>query len=574
MPSFRKDGIFFLPLCVMKIIKKIFLGIFIILTTSIIYLVIDAQISPPDIMDKSSLNETRTEEANNFYKIKNNWLRKNTNGIWEMYVEGSPFEMGVYEGKLSKELIKIQEEAFVEQISILIPSKSYQKFLRYFIGIFNRDIDEYIPKEYQEEIYGMSKSTSDEFNYIAPNYQRMLNYHGAHDIGHALKDLAMVGCTSFGVNMNNNDSNMLIGRNFDFYVNDDFAKNKLVCFAKPDSGYKFMYYTWASFIGVVSGMNEKGLTVTINAAQSDIPTKAAMPISILARQILQYAQNIEEAKALAEKADIFVSESILIGSSQDDNVAIIEKSPSQQGFYSTTESSIVCPNHFQSETFANDENNIENIKESASNYRFKRCWQLINNYDSINYTQVAKILRDTKGIDDKNIGIGNEKAMNQLISHHSIIFKPKELKVWVSTPPYQLGKYIMYDLNKIFNLGNTVTENTQIIDTSFTIPIDSFLYSQDYKKRLKFVELRHKIWLSLWNDEPINDADKVMKEIVESNPEYYLSYYEAGDYYFHFEQYKRAKENYDICLTKLFENESQRTHVLENLEKIEELKNN
>ena len=570
MPSLQKDGIFFLSLPMMKIIKKIFFGIFIILIFSIIYLVIDAQISPPEIKDTSALNVKRTKQAENFYKIKNNWLRKNSNGIWEMYIEGSPFEMGVYEGKLSKELIKIQEEAFVEQISIIIPSKSYQKFLRYFIGIFNRDIDEYIPEEYLEEIYGMSKSTSDEFNYIAPNYQRMLNYHGAHDIGHALKDLAMVGCTSFGVNMNNNDSNMLIGRNFDFYVNDDFAKNKLVCFAKPDSGYKFMYYTWASFIGVVSGMNEKGLTVTINAAKSDIPTKAAMPISILARQILQYAQNIDEAKALAKKAEIFVSESILIGSAQDDNVAIIEKSPTKQGFYSTTESSIVCPNHFQSKTFENDENNIENIKESASNYRFKRCWQLINNYDSIDYLQVAEILRNTKGLNNKNIGIGNEKAMNQLISHHSIIFKPKELKVWVSTPPYQLGKYIMYDLNKVFNLKN-ITAKTEINDTSFTIPVDSFLYSNDYKNRLKFVELRHKIWLSLWNDEPINDANKVMKEIIDSNPEYYLSYYEAGDYYFHFKQYEKAKRNYDICLTKLFENQGQRRHVLENLKKIEEL---
>ena len=129
----------------------------------------------------------------------------------------------------------------------------------------------------------------------------------------------------------------------------------------------------------------------------------------------------------------------------------------------------------------------------------------------------------------------------------------------------------MYDLNKIFNLTGNLFKNTEINDTMFTIPVDRFLFSDDYKKRLKFVEIRHKIWLSLWNNEPINNADILMKDIVKSNPEYYLSYYEAGDYYFHFKNYKKAKENYDICLTKVFENESQRRHVIENLE---EIKNN
>ena len=87
---------------------------------------------------------------------------------------------------------------------------------------------------------------------------------------------------------------MIIGRNFDFYVGDHFSENKIVSFEKPADGFKFMYVTWGGFIGVVSGMNEKGLTVTINAAKSDIPSGSATPVSLVAREILQYAENIQE----------------------------------------------------------------------------------------------------------------------------------------------------------------------------------------------------------------------------------------------------------------------------------------
>jgi len=235
-----------------------------------------------------------------------------------MYVEGKPFERGVINGKLSKELVVAQEDFFNEQICKLVPSQSYRNFLKYFIAWFNRNLEKNISQEYKEEIYGVSESASDKYQYIGSNYQRILNYHSAHDIGHALQNMALVGCTSFGTwNSKSKDSNMIIGRNFDFYVSDKFARDKIVAFFAPSEGYKFMSVTWGGFIGVVSGMNEKGLTVTINAAKSDVPSGSATPVSLVAREVLQYAGNIKEAIAIARSRKMFVSESFLVASAAD-----------------------------------------------------------------------------------------------------------------------------------------------------------------------------------------------------------------------------------------------------------------
>lgn len=549
-------------------LKKFLLGFAIAIAAFIIafliYFKIAVTITPPEPNDLSILDLERIKIGNDFYVCANSWLKKSNTGLWELYIEGDAFERGVINGKLTKELIEIQEEAFVEQINKMISSKFYLNFLKYFVAWFNRNINNYITDEYLLEIYGVSLSASDEFLYIAPNYHRILDYHAAHDIGHALQDMNMAGCTSFSAWGNKTkDSSLIVGRNFDFYVGDEFAKNKIIMFVNPDNGYKFMMVTWAGMIGAVSGMNEKGLTVTINAAKSVIPLEAKTPISILAREILQYTSDIDEAYAIAKKREIFVSESLMIGSVEDNKTAIIEKTPERLGLFETDENYIICSNHFQSDVFSNDSLNLKNIKESSSIYRYKRVDELIAKFPEISVNDAAEILRDQKGLKNKNIGMGNEKAINQLIAHHSVIFEPAKKLAWISVGPFQLGEYVCYNMDKIFNDFVALRKKIEIYETTLTIPADSFLYSQDYQNFIKFKEISQLIQSSIENNEKIVFPDK---NYISTNPEFFMTYSLLGDYYKKSKQYDKAIEYYNIALKKEIPTLQEKEKIIEKRE--------
>jgi len=429
------------------------------------------------------------------------------------------------------------------------------------IGFFNRNLDKNVKEEYLEEIYGVSGSASPKYQYLGNNYQRILNYHAAHDIGHAVQNLALVGCTSFGTwGTMSQDSTMIIGRNFDFYVGDKFAEDKIVAFFNPKQGHKFMTVTWGGFVGAVSGMNDQGLSVTINAAKTDLPTGSATPVSIVTREILQYAKNIEEAIAVAKSRKMFVSESFLVASANDNKAVIIEKTPDALDVYDPRKDFIVCANHFQSPSLSKTKMNMEQENESASMYRYKRLTQLLDANGKNTVQKTINILRDQKGLNGANIGMGNEKAINQLIAHHSIVFEPKKLLVWISTSPWQLGDYVAYDLNKIFALQG-LKENKEIADSSLTIAPDSFLLTSAYKNFIVFRTLKQHIM----------DGGKVnVDSLIASNPEFYNAYVLAGDYLYKQKNYAAALRNYQTALTKVIATKKEEDHINEQIKKINE----
>jgi predicted choloylglycine hydrolase len=497
----------------------------------------------------------RVVAADHFYVADDSWLLKNKHGLWEMYVAGNAIERGNKIGLLSQELIVKQEDAIIEYIKKAISSDFAFKFLRVGAGIYNRSLGKYIPEENKEEIYAISRYASSKYTWTGNNYQRMMNYYSAHDIGQAMQFTGFSGCSALAVwGDKTRDGKLLVGRNFDFNIGDRFAEDKILLFVNPAKGYRHAFVTWGGMIGVISGMNERGLCVMVNSVPSDIPLSAATPVTILARRILQYAKNIDEAVIIAQKNRTFISEQFIIASAEDNKAVAIEKTKDGQAVYSTSTSYLLCTNHFQSEELA-----IKNSEKNSSHNRMDRMSELLDAAPSFTSRNMVDFLRDKKGKNGTDIGLGNENSINQLIAHHSIVFHPDSKTLWISTYPYQEGAFLAYNLNKFFAEAKNPKTNGLSID-ELLIPANHDFIDN---KMANYNFYRYSI------NTPIQSFNRDIKLFINSNPEHYRTYEYLGDYYSYCNMMDKAKEYYELSLQKIISTDDERSKILGKLKSIE-----
>ena len=488
-----------------------------------------------------------TKDSESFKQCSGGWLLHNDHGLWEAYVAGTPEARGGSLGSMCRDLLAYQEDAFVGYIRTAVKSSAYMRVLYWLTIVFIRRMAGHIPEEYRREINALSAFCGHTYDIFCNSYIRQLSYHAAHDIGHFMQDYMLVGCTSFAVwGGRSHDGKLLLARNFDFSAGDDFSRNRIVLFSSPDTGYRYVSVCWPGMVGAVSGMNEKGLTVTLNASKGRIPFQATAPVSILARHILQYASDIQEAMEIASTFKTFVPETFLIGSHKDDRAAVIEKTHDGTYLYGQDDEMIICTNHFQSSAFDYDKHNIRNKERSDSLYRFNRVRELILAKERIGVEDAVEVLRDRKGIGGKELGYGHQKAINQLMAHHSVVFSPSDLKMWVSTSPWQSGEFICYDLNEVFSSPQSrvtgmvdkksnIKEETGFVDE---VCSDVFLY------RSMAADIRNAVGSKMIVDET------KLEKFTSLNADYYETYELIGDYRLSQGDRQAAVGNWKIALEK------------------------
>jgi hypothetical protein len=226
---------------------------------------------------------------------------------------------------------------------------------------------------------------------------------------------------------------------------------------------------------------------------------------------------------------------------------------------------LVCSNHFQSAKYAKDKRNIKHRRDSHSQYRFDRMTELLNLSPKMNPFLLAEILRNREGIQNSALGFGNEKALNQLLAHHSVIFKPESRIMWVSSSPYQLGAYTAYDLKEIFSSNRNHLKSNAI--DSLLIDKDPFQFSTAFLNYEAFRIVDRKVDEALKNKDGSFSVNDIVAYIA-LNPNYWVAHFKAGLLYEQASDFCNAKWAFERALQKEITTVSDRENVKKALKRI------
>lgn len=430
---------------------------------------------PPPLPADTSIMQLKPETHDGKLWLGKSWAAQRE-GLQVVFLKGSPFEMGYASSALLEKQVHTLENEFLGMVKGYVPQEWKLKLLKNYVIYRNRNLSDFVPLEYRQQIHGAVLGCVDAHPELGNYYNRMLNYHAAHDVSYMLIDnplISRAGCTSFGAwGEATAGGNLISGRNFDWEAAEVFSRDRVVILCEPDNGIPSISLAWAGMAGVVSGMNRAGVSVTINGAPSSLPKNTATPVAMVARDVLQKAHNLTEALEIIRNAKVFVSTLWLVGSRADGKFVVVEKTPGACQVLEPESDVIVSANHFQTPGLKDDERNTNYMSEATSVSRSRRMAELLEQFrGKIDANISAQILRDRNLPGGDFAGNGHRASLNAFIATHATVMDLTDGIFWAASSPNQLGKFVAFDVN---DFERKLPERTVIAD--------AMLASGDFEK--------------------------------------------------------------------------------------------
>ncbi len=411
------------------------------------------------------------------------WLARR-GGLWVMHLEGSPEEIGDAHGHLGARLfhgLDARVDSMLEQrYRGWVESWSQLMLLRWDY----RNADAALPDELRRELSALAAALPDASEGPLEPYHRLFLHQCFFDITQRLQDVVIEGsvfavaprATSAGVEA----GNLIIGRTLSLDLGADFEADRVVAFYYPDGKYPFVSIGWAGLIGVVTGINARGIFVAANPARTDDAREAdATPLPMVLRKVLEEADTLEQAVQMIEAAELRTAAVVLVGDGVQRKAVVLEASAraGEEGRWTRGEGeqALWATDHMIREAFEGDPHNDRLKRTTSSGYRYDRLAELLAAPGSFQPENAVELLRDRRGLANTELGLGNRNALENLHTTQSVVVDATSMVLWVAEGPSTLGRYRAFDLGHL--LARQRTRPAPLPD----FPADRLLYSEEYR---------------------------------------------------------------------------------------------
>jgi hypothetical protein len=375
-------------------------------------------------------------------------VRLHSEGITVLSTQGAPYATGFAAGVLGDDLrVRLEDELFAA-FEANVPNAVARWLVTRGSALVGMGLDRELLDEHRRELRGDVDAAPERFGFAGASYTRKVYYHAIHDIGQALVDTPLLGCTGFAVApASTPDGHWRVARAFDFDGGVAFDRDKVVRVHRPDEGVPFLSVSFAGIVGAVSGVNAEGIAVVINASGSDDPPVPGTPMTLIVREILQHARSLDDAERILRAQAGFVAENVLIVDADAGEGALFEVSPGRVARLEV-DGSLAVSNHFRAPEFAQHASNLLRMQELTTVPRLQRAEELVRaNVGQLDQARGAELLSDRAAVGGGPLPRGHRQALNADIATHGVVIDATDRSLWVSVYPNLSGGWVALRLD-------------------------------------------------------------------------------------------------------------------------------
>jgi isopenicillin-N N-acyltransferase like protein len=333
-----------------------------------------------------------------------------------LVVRGKPAEMGEQFGKLAVENapdLGGLHERFLKDAG---QEKTYP-----VIAALAKALKPNFPTHHAEEIEAAAKASGREESLLL--------------FANTIADLTSgLGCSTIIVEKDRSTTGgPLFARNFDWMPTDGITEHTLVVVYKGEGKRAFAAITVSPISGVISGMNDAGLCVTMNEIRLKRSKDKAgfnwkgTPLLLAYRRVLEECGSVAEAEKLLR--DMPRTTTACMTVCDKDGGAVFEITPKTLEVRKPDNGVCCCTNHFRCETLCVDD----------------KCWR---------YAKLAPLLKkDAPKLGVKNVFAELDKVHQGKSTLQAMVFEPHDRVLHLSYGPGPATKItpVKLELGKLFD---------------------------------------------------------------------------------------------------------------------------